>query len=182
MSQQCIYFSVWPALLNTVPVRFIWVIVVVVLHLFLLLYSVPQFICLFCCQFCAEAYWCLRKTQADFSWSLILILLLFKIWYFVHHGVFALLLIKKKKKQCTKILFTMSTSFWAPFKLCSWGECFTYLTVAPSARDGHMKFLDTVFGKYKKCCSEHCCPCFVVNVGLHFSKCIPRSEISADNL
>lgn len=102
MSQQCIYFSVWPALLNTVPVRFIWVIVVVVLHLFLLLYSVPQFICLFCCQFCAEAYWCLRKTQADFSWSLILILLLFKIWYFVHHGVFALLLIKKKKNNALK--------------------------------------------------------------------------------
>ena len=145
MSQQCIYFSVWPALLSIVPVRFIYVIAVVVLHLSSLLYSIPQFICPFCCQFCAKAYWCLRKSQADFSWSLILILLLFKIWYFVHHGVLALLLIKKKTQQhCTKILFTMSTSFGAPFKLCSWGECFTYLTVAPSARDGHMKFLDSV--------------------------------------
>ena len=96
MSQQCIYFSVWPALLSIVPVRFIYVIAVVVLHLSSLLYSIPQFICPFCCQFCAKAYWCLRKSQADFSWSLILILLLFKIWYFVHHGVLALLLIKKK--------------------------------------------------------------------------------------
>lgn len=114
MSQQCIYFSVWPALLNIISVRFIYVIVVVTLHLFSLLYSIPQFICPFCCQFCAKAYWSLRKNQADFSWSVILILLLFKIWYFVHHGVFALLLIEKKKPLHWNIIYHEYQFFGRP--------------------------------------------------------------------
>ena len=48
-----------------------------------------------------------------------------------------------KKAIALKYYLSWVLDFWAPFKFCSWGECFTYLTLVPalSARDGHVNFI-----------------------------------------